>query len=516
MSTAPGTRIALLPLDDRPVNVLLPQDVARVAGVVVDTPPPEILPVYRTPGDTAALGSWLLGKAEDPATRHLIVSLDMLCHGGLIASRISQDTTLEVLDRLNLLRRIRAMRSDLKISAVSLVMRASDSYSAVEEPEYWAEYGQELHRLGGDIHRLDGNSDVTPPSIVGTIPPQVVSDFAMRRVRNHIINLSALGLVEDGTLDFLAITADDTAHFSAGSAEQEWLRHWMRFLPKANRVLMYPGADEVGATLVARAISEDSGESTSIRVVCPEPSGLDLVPPFENTRLAESISRQITAADAQEVDDDADVVLVIHAPDPQRHDLFGGPPPIPDLDAVERTVTAVREAVAGGGAVALADVRFSNGSDPALVWRLEETGLLETLTSFGGWNTAGNTLGSVIALAVAATIGTKTGRLDSQALQQALVTRILDDFAYQSVIRPEISPQLFSDQFPVVDDNQLARAESAIGERMKHMLETELPFYGWTLSRLNLPWRRSFEVSIGLHCESGRKNKGQGQRSSSA
>lgn len=506
MSTASGTGIALLPLDDRPVNVLLPQDVARVVGVVVDTPPPGILPVYRTPGDTTALGSWLLEKADDPAIGHLIVSLDMLCYGGLIASRISRDATLDVLDRLNLLRRIRAMRPDVKISAVSLVMRASDSYSAAEEPEYWSEYGKELHRLGGEIHRLDGSGDVTPPPIAGAIPARVVSDFAMRRVRNHIINLSALALVEDGTLDFLAITADDTAHFSAGSAEQEWLRHWMRFLPNAGRVLMYPGADEVGAALVARALSEDFGESTSIRVVCPEPGGLDLVPPFENTRLAESIGRQIRAADAQEVEDAADVVLVIHAPDPQRHDMFGGPLPVPDHDAVERTVTAVREAVAGGGVVALADVRFSNGSDPALVRRLKETGLLEALTSFGGWNTAGNTLGSVIALAVAATIGTRTGRLDARAVQQALVTRILDDFAYQSVIRPEISSQLFSDEFPVVDDNQLARAESAIAERMERLLETELPFDGWALSRLSLPWRRSFEVSIGLHYESGRED----------
>lgn len=495
---ASDLRIALLPLDDRPVNVLLPQDVARVAGFTLDVPAVEILPKYRIPGDIDALAMWLMAKAADPAIDHLIVSLDMLCFGGLIGGRISNDTTTEVLARLDVLRRIRRSRPGLKISAVSLVMRASDSYSAAEEPDYWSDHGKELHQLGADIQRLDAQPDVTPLSETTTVPADVVSDFALRRLRNHFVNLTALRFVEDGTLDFLAVTADDTARFSAGSAEQAWIRHWMRFLPSGHKVLMYPGADEVGAVLVARAVADHAHLSVAVRISCPEPEGLGRIPSYENVPLAESIRRQITAAGAHLVDRAADVVLVVHAPDPDHRDMWNPVPPSPNQSAVDMTVDAVRLELAAGNSVALADVRYSNGCDITLSEKLIQFGVLDKLTSFGGWNTAGNTIGGVIATAVAATTGEAMKRRDPRAEQQALLTRVLDDFAYQSVIRREDGPGLFADHLPMSDDAKVSKAEADIRDRMNRMLAEDLPFDGWTVGRVFLPWRRSFEVGIEL------------------
>jgi len=498
MADSPVPRIALLPLDERPVNLLLPQDVARVAGVALDVPPSEMLPSYRESGNTEALGQWLKERAADPATVQLLVSVDMLVYGGLIPGRTSQDSVCEVLARLDILREIRRTRPELGIYAVSLVMRASDSYSAAEEPDYWATYGKELHALGATIHHLAGSSTTPPVEELTSVPADVVSDFASRRIRNHHVNLSTLLLVEDGTLDFLAITADDTATFSAGSAEQDWLRHWMRLLPQGRSVLMYPGADEVGAVLVARALSSSAPTATTFRVVCAEADGLDRVPPYENQPLTESIRRQVRAAGGELTDGEADVVLVIHAPDTKRHDMFNGYPADDDAGVIEGTVDAIRRELGTGHAVALADVRYPNGSDAALLWRLVEEGLAGELTAFGGWNTAGNTLGSVVAVAVAAVVAEKAGHVDKLALQQALLTRLLDDFVYQSVVRTEDASQFFPDSFPATDDAVVAAAESAFSERMQEILSTALPADGWTLSKLGLPWRRSFEVEIGL------------------
>lgn len=503
MSTPSAMRIALLPLDDRPVNVSLPQDVARVAGAVVEVPPSKILPNYRTPGDTEKLASWLLDRSEDSTTDHLVVSLDMLCFGGLIGGRVGHDSTETALSRLNVLRTARARRPTLKISAVSLVMRASNSYSAAEEPDYWSTYGKDLHALGAEIHSLAGHADVSPAFEKSDVPSDVVADFALRRMRNHVVNLTALRLVEEGTLDFLAVTADDTARLSAGSAEQDWLRYWMRFLPHSHSVVMYPGADEVGAVLVARAIAEFSNLPVAIRVSCAEPDGLDRIPSYENVPLTESIRRQVAAAGARVVDHAADVVLVVHAPDPDRHDMWNPIPPSADEDAVDRTIDAVNSELSAGNSVALADVRYSNGCDLALVRKLIQLGLVEKLTSFGGWNTAGNTLGGVIATAIASVSGVATGNLNLRAQNQALLTRILDDFAYQSIIRQEVGPELFPDHLPMSDSRAVTAAETVIRDRMNHILEHELNFPGWTVAGLDLPWRRSFEVGIGLHDASG-------------
>lgn len=500
VTAATAPHIALLPLDERPVNVLLPNDVARVAGYRLDVPPEPILPRYRVAGDTIALGAWLIERALDPATRHLVVSLDMLCYGGLIASRIGCDSTTDAVSRLDVLHDIRASRPELPISAVSLVMRASDSYSAAEEPGYWADFGRELHAHGASVHRGDDLRHAEAPAVAGGVPREVVSDFARRRIRNHTVNLAALELLDQGVIDFLAIAADDTAEFSAGSAEQEWLQHWMRLLPAGDSALMYPGADEVGAVLVARAVGADSHAApVRIHLSCPEPGGWSRVPPYENIPLTESANLQIRAAGAVSVPNagEADVVVVVHAPDPGGHDLVNGYPPSADVDAAARTTTAVESELEAGRKVAVADVRYPNGADPALFQQLQRAGALGRLLAFGAWNTAGNTVGGVVATAVAAILGGEAGHRDDNAVLQALLTRMLDDYAYQTVVRSEDGPALFPGQ-EVLDDERLARAEQHITRRLRHILATQLPAEGWQLERATLPWRRGFEVGLSL------------------
>lgn len=492
------SRIALLPLDDRPVNVRLPADVAAVAGVHLDVPPDSILPSYRTAGDADALGAWLLERAEDPDTVHVVVSVDMLLYGGLIASRTSHDTTRTVLARLDTLREVRRRRPELPISAVSLVTRASNSYSAAEEPEYWSAHGKELHALGGDAHRLLNQQEVLPLDELTSVPAEVVSDYSFRRLRNHTANLSTLGLAEDGTLDFLAITADDTAPFAAGSAEQVWLRHWMRMLPSGRDVLMYPGADEVGAVLVARALAATAGARVSFVVACADSEGMTRIPPYENMPLAASASRQIRAAGAVEVEVGGDVTLVLHAPDPDRHDMFLGRPEAVDEDVVAGTVALVRARLDAGERVALADVRYPNGADESLVRALAEAGLLERLEAYGGWNTAGNTLGSVVAIAAAGAIGRHAGSFDPAAARVALLTRLLDDFAYQAVVRSDKGPALFPDHYPLSDDGRVAEAERVIRAALTDILLSTLPAGEVRIAELTLPWRRSFEIGLVL------------------
>ncbi len=104
--------------------------------------------------------AWLreLAAAEGDGVNRLIVCIDTLVHGGIIPARITADSPRVALDRLDLLRELHEVRAAadtpaLVITAASLVMRASDSFSAVEEPEYWSTYGRTLHAFGGALHR---------------------------------------------------------------------------------------------------------------------------------------------------------------------------------------------------------------------------------------------------------------------------------------------------------------------------------------------------------------------------
>ncbi len=173
--------------------------------------------------------------------------------------------------------------------------------------------------------------------------------------------------------------------------------------------------------------------------------------------------------------------------------------PRSDPAAVEATVSAVRDALASGAIVALADVRYSNGSDPALVERLAAEGLLLRLTSYGGWNTAGNAIGGAVAAATAWWVGRRDGTADPRALREALLTRVLDDHAYQSGIRPALHESVFGGAIGPVDDDTEARALRRIGQELQSRLDDLLAGDDdWTVASVALPWHRSFEIDIAL------------------
>ncbi|MFF2052608.1 DUF4127 family protein [Leifsonia sp. NPDC058194] len=501
-------RIALVPLDERPVNVDLPRQVAAIAGAELLLPPTAAMPDFRRPADVAALHDWLRGLPADGDDRidRLVVCVDTLVHGGIIPARITTDTTTTALRRLDVLRELKSAAPALRITAASLIMRASDSYSAVEEPAYWSDFGRELHALGGALHYAleadvtRGEAAALTPSIAA--PDEVRSDFERRRLRNHTINLAALTLHEERTVETLTLTADDTAPYSAGSAEQVWLRHWARALPRGHEVLMYPGADEVGAVLVARALASGVGVPVW-RIECGEPDGLDRVPNFENAPVRASLTRQIVAAGGRlaEPGEPADLVVVAHAPDPARGDFFGARPDS-DPAATQGTVDAVRAALDSGAIVALADVRFSNGGDPELVDRLADDGLLLRLASYGGWNTAGNAIGGAVAQATALWVGRTLGTADEPAVREALLTRILDDRAYQSGTRLAMHAAEFGGSIAPVDASAQEAAIIRITRELSDYLAAILPAGDtWRIERVTLPWRRSFEIGLQLRAQ---------------
>lgn len=498
-------QIALLPLDERPVNVRLPADVAAVAGVDVTVPAASALPRMREPGDVHALAGWLEDACLDPRTDAAVVSIEMLLHGGLIASRLSEEAPGALLDRYGVLRAVRAARPDLPVAAVGVVMRASDSYVADEEPAYWSEHGRELHALGGDLHRrflagmgvADGadQPDDHADDRLAALPAHVRGDFLRRRLRNHVVGLAALELASEGVVDPLLITADDTASRSAGSLEQLWLRHWADALC-ADRVLMHPGADEVGAVLVSRGLAVLDPRPVRFAVVCAERDGLGRVAPYENSPVGQGAACQVRASGSELAGAGvaADAVLVVHAPDPDGRDWRANVPVRGGEEQAVATARTVREALGGGAEVGLADVRYANGADPVLVDVLRAEGLLTSLSAYGAWNTAGNTIGSVVAALRAGVIGKRAGTFDQAAARRLLAHRVLEDWGYQAVVRTRLTAQGDLRGVP----GERGEAELRYVERATAELGGLLAdvFPGASLEQVRLPWARAFEVDF--------------------
>ncbi len=485
--------LVLLPLDERPVNVDLPVSIAAIAGAHVIVPPPDLLPRQRRPGDTAGLETWLLETAARPEVGSVIVSVEMLVFGGLIASRLSTEPVDALVARCSALRRLQRARPGVQISAASLIMRASDSYVADEEPDYWSLYGRELHRLGGALHRE--HHDAPPAAelsaLVADLPAPVLTDFLTRRLRNHTLNLAALSLAHEGVLDRLLLAADDTAVFSAGSIEQQWLRYWTDSTPSRSEVLVHPGADEVGAVLVAAAVSRQAGVSVRVAVACADGDGLERIAPFENHPVRDSIAHQICAVGARLVDnapgtEPADVLLVVHAPAIEGGDWVRGQPQRPDPLPARLTASLVQQALSDGKQVAVADLRFANGGDPLLIETLIADGTAHRLLAYAGWNTASNSLGSVLATAVAAVVGARTGNLDEASRKRLLDHRLIEDCGYQALTRTSLTAHL-------------PDYVTAVAEQLQEFANLLAPSgRAWSVHDVRLPWQRTFEVDFSL------------------
>jgi hypothetical protein len=128
------------------------------------------------------------------------------------------------------------------------------------------------------------------------------------------------------------------------------------------------------------------------------------------------------------------------------------------------------------------------------------------LAAYGAWNTAGNTLGVVVAQAICAL---QTGGDPARERAQAvfLAHRFLEDWGYQAVVRREARAKVQTaygrrDPDPESDEQQAqARAWTEEGlTRSLATLQTRGVGVGLTLApgSVRLPWRRTFEADFDL------------------
>lgn len=484
MTVHPPPTVALLPLDERPVTSALPVMVGAVAGSAVLLPPASALPRLRVAGDLEHLSDWLVtsSRRADAA----VVSLEMLGLGGLVPSRIGTETLAAVLNRWDVLRRL-----SVPIHASSVVTRTPNADDDTEEPHYFAQHGGALHAAAASL-ALNGG---VPPGTDAT----AMADFLRRRMRNHTLNLAALGLVSDRTLATLVLGADDTSAAALGTAEQGWLRRWRDWLDLGLDVLTYPGADEISAALVVRAMVRHFGGS-ALRVAVQAASGLDRVAPYENVSVLETARQQVCATGAEPAEPGAtgDLDLVVHCPAVPGADQAIGPPQVGDPQAAWATAQLVGQLVSGNRRVAVADCAYPNGADPALIATLREVlgGRWETLVGYAGWNTAGNSIGTAVAHGLAYVLGERHGCLDEAAHARLLRHRLLEDWGWMSSARTVVRAEIASD--PTRHDH--IKAGSGVEDRARALLTQRLDELGqgWVVSDVSFPWRRTFEVDFSV------------------
>lgn len=504
--------ILYLPLDERPCNLNYPQMIAQLQPQrPLITPPPNLLGQKKQPAQVDAIATWLVEQCAQ--AQIAIVSVEMLVYGGLLPSRLHQDSTATLLVRLDVLKQLKTQQPHLKIFASNLIMRTPRYNSSEEEPDYYADWGEAIFTWGWltDQTQREGLSTAEQKQLdhlTATIPSTDLADYRDRRAKNLQVNQGAIALVKAGTIDFLAIPQDDCARYGFTALDQRVIYQQIRRDRLQTQIHVYPGADEVGCTLLARAHNTLTQRQPNVYVLYSAVGSEQIVPLYEDRPLGESLKAHILAAGAQRVTtpEAADFVLAVNTAGQVMEEAWDQETKNITYDSYRSLrcfVSQIAQYLSQGQQVAIADVAFANGGETELIQLLDDSHCLENLLAYGGWNTSCNTIGSVLATAI---LGSH--HPSPHAIAHNLVYHLLEDWLYQAIVRQDVIkndlPQIGASYYEFQgQDRAIAQAISQrlhreFRDRLHHSFTTQKLRY----LEVTTPWQRMFEIGLSVSSSS--------------
>lgn len=497
--SAQGNRILFIPHDDRPISFHMHADIVEKTGDTVIVPPHELLGSWNSPGYPDELWKWLEENA--PGCRTAIISTDSMIYGSLVASR-KHDIPLEtLLSRAKRFEQLHEKFPRLNIYSFSSIMRtpATSESSGNEDAAYYAKYGTDIFRYTAliDKRETDGltkKEEKEYEQLDKKIPAEVLSDWMGRREKNYKVNEYLASLVNRQIFSYLILSLDDNAPYCQTHLEARHLKAVIQD-PNPSHFAIMMGLDEDAILLMARAINNDKMNTPFIYTEYSDGTGANTIPTYCSEPIGKSIKDAIFACGGFPVPapKNADLVLLVNTnfdgstpeASSESNTIIPRPETNPFISRVERYVSA-------GYPVAIGDIAYGNGADNALMNQLKERNLLFAINSYGGWNTATNSIGFLIGESVLLPM------MPEKDAKQLLITRYLDDWAYQANVRQMVWAKL--EELPGKGnlsslDDKKADAESFATEMMqKFATENILPASFWKNLKLTFPWNRTFEA----------------------
>ncbi len=308
---------------------------------------------------------------------------------------------------------------------------------------------------------------------------------------------------------FLALCLDDSKTTGLNLWEAKFLQERLKGCSSAS---VGVGTDETAMLLLARAVCGRS----SLEIVWPYAGAEEQVGRYEGKNLAQVLASQaqwlnaVLLPEGQSGPGSAVPQIFIYAPWQSQLEACSQADAKADLpeplwSAWQQKVAASLEA---GKQVYIADLAYANGGSRQLVSWLIESGAVAKIVGYSAWNTLGNALGTILAWAALASWRRACPEFQASHAEQArlekeqrrfLLERLLDDYFYQTLIRPQLSAKV-GGAFVLLGKEQQRALESEILVQEKSYLAQLVQ--AWPEKKLSpslkveLPWRRLFEVGL--------------------
>jgi hypothetical protein len=400
--------VIYVPLDDRACNYEFPNSLAELTdNISLLRPPKEIMGFLKTPADVEKIWEWIFENASE--CKYAILSVDTLVYGNLINSRIHNLSKEQCESRLENFRSLKNKYPDLKIHAFNLIARVAAYNNNFEDPKYWNEYGYDIWKYTylldresrGHISELEKNEF---EKLKQSIPKMYLEDFFNRREIDRFVNISSVKLLSENIFELLTIPKDDTSEYGMAAMDSEIILKKISEYDVLEKVLIHPGADEVGSVMLARVFCESKNYIPKVYLKYSSTKGAFTIPKYEDRAINESIKWQIFSVGGiiTDLENDSDCLLGVNISGTNQVEAATQSEQIDQAFKVSMNIPEFLRYISYykdryKKAAGIAEVSCCNGCENNFMELLLKTNTLRKIQAFGGWNTAQNTIGVVLA-----------------------------------------------------------------------------------------------------------------------
>lgn len=503
-------KVVLLPLDSRPACTQFVQMLGSISGVQVIMPPAELMDNYKKTAQKTALREWLMIAVKDADAA--IVSVDMLTHGGLLASRLSSGSPADSQAVVELLRNIHTDNAKLKIFAFNIIPRLLLADSTEN-----AAYQKNVFKysiLRDQINIFENPHDIEElVNVESKIPPTLINRYNELYDQNVTVNIALSHLVEEGVLAGLVIGQDDGYPFGIPNISKKKIQNYIKHLKNNDKIFVTRGTDEVALTLLGKIITDYSGRHPRAYVMYSDEDAPRITMPYMPNTVATTVSEKLLLTGCEKTNDinSADFVLYINI---GTHD---------NRYKLPKMAEQLKDILNQGHKVALVDLSENfSASQTLFPWLKRKNANVTKLIAYAGWNTTSNSIGTAVTQAVAFNDGLQRYQNTNDKIRlyqhnlEFLTARFLEDWYYLKDLQPIINAHLKDRQLDpynlngVYDQtNQLVnnmmqlRAKTLYHDCLANRAITidtiEGPKYLYiTDIKLSskLPWSRTFEIMV--------------------
>ena len=418
--------ILLIPLDGRPPCRQFVIDTGHIAGLSVLSPPSELQDYYSQPGDTQGMEQWLSKNIQN--SQAVILSIDQLLYGGLLAAREKEKTPADRQHILDFLRQLHQEHPTIPIYAFSILPRQTpqDTIDGYQERRDLLAYSRLKGRQAEGLPIPEDELQ----KLETAIPPESLSRYLSHFEENRILNQALIDLTQEGVITQLVLGQDDGEPYTIPNIEKKRLQSYIhqQNLP-ADKVFLTHGADELALSLLARIQNRRTGFKPRVLVRYAAPDMKQRVMPYMAVTIEQTVKEKIALLGGEETTsaEDADFTLYISACDKDSDDISSR------LETVHQLQTNYQKNMP----TSLVDLsKHFEAGETVLPLLIEEDYPLNALIAYAGWNTTSNAIGTALAQSsIYEASRQQTEDLDAMTGLTAanltfLQSRILEDYFY--------------------------------------------------------------------------------------